>query len=101
MNDPTSLSKVITLLEKVAHNFNHEQKTKNNNGKVVQVSFADLIVLAGNVAIKEAARNAGHTVTAPFVAGRTDADQSKTYIHYFDLLKPMMDGFRNFIGKWS
>jgi catalase-peroxidase len=37
-------------------------------------------------------------VTAPFVAGRTDADQSITYIHYFDLLKPMMDGFRNYEG---
>jgi catalase-peroxidase len=43
VNDPTSLSKVITLLEKVAHYFNHEQKTKNDNGKVVQVSFAYLI----------------------------------------------------------
>jgi len=58
VNDPTSLSKVITLLEKVAHNFNHEQKTKNNNSKVLQVSFADLIILAGNVAIEEAARKA-------------------------------------------
>jgi catalase-peroxidase len=98
VNDPTSLSKVITLLEKVAHSFNHEQKTKNNNSKVVQVSFADLIILAGNVAIEEAARKAGHAVTVPFVSGRTDADQSITDIHSFDVLKPMMDGFRNYEG---
>lgn len=37
-------------------------------------------------------------MTVPFVAGRTDADQSITDIHYFDVLKPMMNGFRNYEG---
>jgi catalase-peroxidase len=100
VNDPSSLSKVVTLVEKLVLNFNQVQKTKNNNSNV-QVSFADLIILAGNVAIEEAARKAGHTVIVPFVAGRTDALQSETDIESFNLLQPMMDGFRNYVGGGS
>jgi catalase-peroxidase len=87
-------------VEKLVLNFNQVQKTKNNNSNV-QVSFADLIILAGNVAIEEAARKAGHTVIVPFVAGRTDALQSETDIESFNLLQPMMDGFRNYVGGGS
>lgn len=66
VNDPTSISKVLTSVEKLGLNVNQEQKTKNINSNV-QVSFADLVILAGNVAIEEAARKGEHTVIVPFV----------------------------------
>lgn len=97
VNDPGSLSRVIALVGGIQHDFNRTQK---QNGSNTQVSFADLIVLGGAAAIEEAARRAGHSnVRVPFVAGRTDALQSETDIDSFNVLKPAMDGFRNWEGS--
>jgi len=62
------------------------------------VSLADLIVLGGCAAVEDAARKAGHNVTVPFAPGRTDATQEQTDPTTFDVLEPMGDGFRNYIG---
>src|SRR5690606_8747340 len=59
VNSPMELEKVLTALEKIQTNFN------KNAGKK-KVSLADLIVLAGNVGIEEAAKKAGYTKSVPF-----------------------------------
>jgi catalase-peroxidase len=89
-NQPAQLSKVIGTLERVQKEFNGAQ----SGGK--KVSLADLIVLAGSAGIEQAARAAGHTVTVPFTAGRTDATQEKTDAASFSVLEPVADGFRNY-----
>jgi len=88
-NNPAQLSKVLDALEQVQKTFNAA-----NSGK--QVSIADLIVLGGCAAIEKAASNAGHNITVPFSAGRTDATQEQTDVESFSLLEPMADGFRNY-----
>lgn len=90
VNNPTQLAKVMETLEGVRKEF-------NVGGK--QVSIADLIVLGGNAAVEAAAKAAGHDVTVPFSAGRTDATQEQTDVKSFDALEPRTDGFRNFIGN--
>lgn len=87
VNNPTQLSKVLDTLEGI-------QKEFNAGGK--QVSLADLIVLAGGAAIEQAAKEAGHEVTVPFTAGRTDANQEHTDVESFAALEPAADGFRNY-----
>ena len=62
-----------------------------------QVSLADLIVLAGNAGVESAAKAAGHDVTVPFTAGRTDATQEQTDVESFAVLEPRADGFRNYV----
>lgn len=94
VNDPQSLNKVIALLEAVQQEFNQRKMESN-----VQVSFADLIVIAGNAAIEEAARRAGKMITIPFVPGRTDATQAQTDVDSFSFLEPVIDGFRNYNGS--
>jgi len=61
------------------------------------VSLADLIVLAGCAGVEQAARNAGHDITVPFVPGRTDASQEQTDVESFGHLEPRADGFRNYL----
>ena len=61
-----------------------------------KLSIADLIVLAGNAGVEQAARNAGHEVTVPFAPGRMDASQEQTDVHSFVPLEPIADGFRNY-----
>lgn len=77
VNKPEQLSRVLTILEGVA--------SKTN------VSVADVIVLAGCVAIEKAS---GKSV--PFTPGRGDATQEKTDVASFAVLEPVSDGFRNF-----
>ncbi|MGL5168839.1 MAG: catalase/peroxidase HPI [Afipia sp.] len=89
-NDPAKLAKVIAALEAIHKEFNGA----NFGGK--QVSLADLIVLAGNAGVEQAAKAAGHTVTVPFTPGRTDAVQDQTDIHAFSVMEPLADGFRNY-----
>jgi len=60
------------------------------------VSLADLIVLAGGVAIEQAAAAAGTPVEVPFTPGRVDATQEQTDIESFGYLEPRADGFRNY-----
>ncbi|MFC2251503.1 peroxidase family protein, partial [Labrys portucalensis] len=61
------------------------------------VSLADLIVLGGNAAVEQAARQAGQDVAVPFAPGRTDASQEQTDVESFAVLEPVADGFRNYL----
>lgn len=58
------------------------------------VSVADIIVLAGAVAVEQASG-----VEVPFAAGRGDATQAQTDVDSFALLEPRACGFRNFCEK--
>ncbi|TNM70300.1 catalase/peroxidase HPI [Streptomyces sp. NP160] len=61
-----------------------------------RVSLADAIVLAGCVAVEDAAAAAGVTVAVPFTPGRVDATQDQTDVAQFQWLAPVVDGFRNY-----
>ena len=87
-NEPAQLARVLTALEGV--------QAKFNGASSKQVSMADLIVLAGNVGVEQAAKAAGHDVTVPFAAGRVDAEQEQTDVDSFAVLEPIADGFRNY-----
>jgi catalase-peroxidase len=87
-NEPAQLARVLTALESV--------QAKFNGAGSKQVSMADLIVLAGNVGVEQAAKAAGHDVTVPFAAGRVDAVQEQTDVDSFAVLEPIADGFRNY-----
>ena len=93
VNDPDGLATVLRTLEAVQQEFNGAQA----GGK--RVSLADLIVLGGCAAVEQAAREAGHDVSVPFSAGRTDASQEQTDVDSFAVLEPTADGFRNYLGK--
>jgi catalase-peroxidase len=90
VNNPEQLSNVLATLEGIQAKFNAAQ----TGGK--GVSIADLIVLGGCVGVEKAAKNAGHDVTVPFTAGRTDASQAQTDVDSFAVLEPLADGFRNY-----
>ena len=91
VNNPTQLSKVLAVIEKIQADFNSNAL----DGK--KVSVADLIVLAGNVGIETAAIAAGQNIVVPFTVGRTDASQEMTDIESFSVLEPQADGFRNYV----
>ena len=61
-----------------------------------KISLADLIVLAGNLGVEQAARAAGVEIEVPFAPGRVDATQTQTDIESFAPLEPIADGFRNY-----
>lgn len=90
VNNPPQLSKVLNALESIQKEFNAAQK----DGK--KISIADLIVLAGCAAVEKAAKDAGHNITVPFTAGRTDASQEQTDVESIGYLEPLADGFRNY-----
>ena len=87
VNNPKQLDKVLGALKQVQSQFNASGK---------YVSLADLIVLAGNVGIEQAALKAGNKVDVPFTPGRTDATQEQTEIESIKWLEPIADGFRNY-----
>jgi catalase-peroxidase len=89
VNNPSQLSKVLDTLESIQ---------KEHDGKI---SLADIIVLAGNVGVEKAAKNAGHSITVPFTPGRTDATQEHTDVASFAVLEPLADGFRNYVKHRS
>ncbi|MGB4248485.1 MAG: catalase/peroxidase HPI [Pseudohongiellaceae bacterium] len=93
VNQPDELESVLEVLEGIQSEFNGAQ----SGGK--QVSLADLIVLAGNAAIEQAAERAGHDVEVPFTPGRGDATQEQTDVNSFAVLEPKADGFRNYIEE--
>ena len=90
VNNPTQLNRVLTSLEKIQADFNAKSKDK-------KVSIADLIVLAGNVGVEQAAKNAGYNVQVLFTPGRMDASQEQTDVNSFAVLEPQADGFRNYL----
>ena len=92
VNNPSQLSKVIKILEKIKNSFDNKKKN---------VSMADLIVLGGSVGIEKAAKNAGYKINVPFTPGRGDATQDQTDTHSFGLLEPKADGFRNYITEMT
>ena len=84
---------VIAALRGVMADFNARQ----SDG--VAVSLADLIVLGGCAAIEQAATDAGVEITVPFTPGRRDTTQDLTDIEMFTWLKPVVDGFRNYVDE--
>ncbi|MFL2734382.1 MAG: catalase/peroxidase HPI [Gammaproteobacteria bacterium] len=77
VNKPEQLEKVLSAYEGVA--------------KETGVSMADIIVLAGNIAIEKAS---GMDVT--FTPGRGDATDEQTDPESFEYLEPLSDAFRNY-----
>lgn len=84
-NEPARLAKVLAVYEKIA--------------AASGASVADVIVLAGNVGIEQAAKAAGVAVTVPFAPGRGDATAEMTDAASFDVLEPLADGFRNWLKQ--
>jgi catalase-peroxidase len=84
-NEPARLAKVLDTLQGIAAQ--------------TGASVADVIVLAGNVGIEQAARGAGFAVTVPFAPGRGDATEAMTDAESFDVLDPVADGYRNWLKK--
>ena len=84
-NEPARLAKVLAILEGIA----------GQTG----ASVADVIVLAGNLGIEQAAKAAGVDLVVPFAPGRGDATQEMTDVESFDVLEPVADGFRNWLKK--
>ncbi len=84
-NEPERLARVLSVLEPIAA----------ESG----ASVADVIVLAGNLGIEQAAKAAGFEIEVPFAPGRGDATQEMTDIDSFDVLEPIADGYRNWLKK--
>ncbi len=84
-NEPERLARVLPALESIA--------------KDAGASVADVIVLAGNVGIEQAASAAGVNVTVPFLPGRGDATQDMTDVESFEVLEPLHDGYRNWLKQ--
>ena len=84
-NEPARLAKVLGVLRSIA----------DGSG----ASLADVIVLAGNVGVEQAASAAGVAVDVPFAPGRGDASQDMTDVESFAPLEPIHDGYRNWLKK--
>ena len=84
-NEPARLQKVLSVLEPIA--------------KSSGASLADVIVLAGNVGVEQAAKAAGVAIDVPFAPGRGDATDDHTDAASFSVLEPLADGFRNWLKK--
>ena len=82
-NEPKRLAKVLLLLEAISAD--------------TGASIADVIVLAGNVGIEQAARKAGFNLSVPFQPGRGDATADMTDPDSFAVLEPRYDGYRNWL----
>ncbi|WP_432698214.1 catalase/peroxidase HPI [Marinobacterium sp. YM272] len=84
-NEPEKLDKVLKAYAEIS----------NATG----ASIADIIVLAGSVAIEKAAEEAGFDIRVPFSKGRGDASAEQTDADSFAPLEPLADGFRNWLKK--
>jgi catalase-peroxidase len=82
-NEPSRLQKVLAVLEPIAAE--------------TGASVADMIVLAGNLGIEQAAKAAGFEVSVPFSPGRGDATQDQTEATSFADLEPIHDAYRNWL----
>ncbi|MGO2328227.1 catalase/peroxidase HPI [Glutamicibacter arilaitensis] len=88
VNQPDQLKPVIAKLEEIVDTFNATSEIK--------ASFADVVVLAGNVGVEQAAAAAGQPIEVPFTPGRVDATQEQTDVEQFAWLEPVSDGLRNY-----
>ncbi len=84
-NEPARLAKVLGVLEPIATE--------------AGASVADVIVLAGNVGVEQAAKAAGFDITVPFAPGRGDATAEMTDADSFEVMEPIHDGYRNWLKK--
>ncbi len=84
-NEPARLAKALDVYEKIAAE--------------TGASVADVIVLAGNVGVEQAAMAAGFEVGVPFAPGRGDATAEQTDTTSFEVLEPVADGYRNWLKK--
>ena len=66
---------------------------------LLYTSVADVIVLAGNLGVEQAAKAAGFDVDVPFTPGRGDATQDMTDVESFAVLEPVHDAYRNWLKK--
>jgi catalase-peroxidase len=82
VNDPQELQKVLSTLDELRGG----------------ISMADAIVLGGCAAVEKAAKDAGFDVEVPFTGGRGDASEEQTDFESFEVLEPMADGYRNYLG---
>ena len=77
VNKPSELSKILDIYSDISDKTN--------------ASIADIIVLAGNIGVEEASGK-----SLEFIPGRGDATQENTDVASFEVLEPVVDGFRNF-----
>ncbi len=84
-NEPERLARVLSVLGPIA--------------KATGASIADVIVLAGNLGVEQAAKAAGLAVQVPFAPGRGDATDAATDAESFDVLEPVADGYRNWLKQ--
>jgi catalase-peroxidase len=82
-NEPARLARVLAALEPIAAE--------------TGASIADVIVLAGNLGVEQAAKAAGFDIEVPFAPGRGDATDAMTDADSFSVLEPLADGFRNWL----
>lgn len=84
-NEPARLAKVLSVFEPIAAE--------------TGASVADVIVLAGNLGVEQAAKAADFNVTVPFSPGRGDTTDEMTDADSFEPLEPLHDGYRNWLKK--
>jgi catalase-peroxidase len=84
-NEPARLQRVLAALTPIA--------------TATGASLADVIVLAGNIGVEQAAKAAGVSASVPFAPGRGDATQEQTDVESFAVLEPTHDAFRNYLKK--
>ncbi|EEW23901.1 catalase/peroxidase HPI [Rhodobacter ferrooxidans] len=84
-NEPARLARVLAALGPIA--------------AASGASLADVIVLAGNLGVEQAAKAAGFDVAVPFAPGRGDASEAQTDTDSFAVLEPVADGFRNWLKQ--
>jgi catalase-peroxidase len=84
-NEPERLARVLAVLEPIAAE--------------TAASVADVIVLAGNVGVEQAAKAAGFEISVPFAPGRGDATDEQTDADSFVPMEPIHDGYRNWLKQ--
>ena len=84
-NEPDRLARVLSVLVPIAIE--------------AGASVADVIVLAGNLGVEQAAKAAGFDVAVPFSPGRGDATDEMTDAESFEPLEPLADGYRNWLKQ--